>query len=78
MDASVDDGSFGRLINDEWRGAQNLKRKVITDTNGEPCVIFFALRDIELGDELRYDYTVTDHPWRKVQYNLTRQFILPS
>lgn len=27
----------------------------------------YALRDIEIGEELRYDYGVKDLPWRKLK-----------
>lgn len=37
--------------------------------NHGPSLWLYALQDLEVGTELRYDYGVPDLPWRqKVQY----------
>lgn len=33
----------------------------------ETYLALFALRDIKIGEELRYDYGVKDLPWRKLK-----------
>lgn len=38
-------------------------KKVITE--GKPHLCLFALRDINEGEEITYDYGGTDWPWRK-------------
>ena len=62
-------GRIGRLINHS-RKTQNLQTKLFV-VDGEPRLAFVALRDIEQGTELLYDYGETDpaamaaHPWLK-------------
>lgn len=55
IDATLDDGSFGRLINHSKR-KQNVEGKLKLDNKGTPRIIFFAKSDIELGEELYFDY----------------------
>uniref|UniRef100_A0AAQ6AIE4 SET domain-containing protein n=1 Tax=Amphiprion ocellaris TaxID=80972 RepID=A0AAQ6AIE4_AMPOC len=62
IDASRDDGSFGRLVNDDHRHP-NCKMKRI-DVNGIPHLCLFALNDIKEGQEITYDYGGEDCPWR--------------
>jgi hypothetical protein len=58
---------LGRLVNHSIENA-NLKAKVF-DHKGEPRILFFAIKDINPGDELLYDYgerrpeVVKDFPW---------------
>ncbi|KAK1793183.1 hypothetical protein P4O66_011592, partial [Electrophorus voltai] len=59
VDASVDDGSLGRLINDDSN--PNSKMKVIP-VNDVPHLCLFALRDIQPGEEITYDYGGYDLP----------------
>jgi histone-lysine N-methyltransferase SETD8 len=67
VDSSVDNGRLGRLVNHSIENA-NLKAKVF-DHKGEPRILFFAIKDINPGDELLYDYgerrpeVVKDFPW---------------
>ncbi|XP_046367755.2 N-lysine methyltransferase KMT5A-like [Haliotis rufescens] len=65
VDASDEDGSYGRLINDEWRIPNIRSRTIFVD--GEPHVSFFALRSIIAGEEIHYDYGGSENflPWRK-------------
>ncbi|KAL1711439.1 hypothetical protein EV715DRAFT_278461 [Schizophyllum commune] len=46
-------GNLGRLINDSCD--PNCTAKIIT-INGEKKIVIYAKRDIELGDEITYDY----------------------
>ncbi|TSM77406.1 Histone-lysine N-methyltransferase pr-set7 [Bagarius yarrelli] len=62
IDASVDDGSFGRLINDDSN--PNAKVKIIFISR-IPHLCLFALRDIQPGEEITYDYGGYDLPWRR-------------
>ncbi|XP_016142227.1 uncharacterized protein [Sinocyclocheilus grahami] len=61
IDASREDGSFGRIVNDDHRHP-NCKIKKI-DMNGKPHLCLFALNDIKEGEEITYDYG-EDYPWR--------------
>uniref|UniRef100_A0AAV2LLR7 SET domain-containing protein n=1 Tax=Knipowitschia caucasica TaxID=637954 RepID=A0AAV2LLR7_KNICA len=62
IDASQEDESFGRLVNDEHRGP-NCRIKRI-DVNGKPHLCLFAVDDIKQGEEITYDYGGEDCPWR--------------
>ena len=63
IDASVEDGSFGRLVNDCHK-SPNCRMKLIEATNRTPHLCLFALREIRQGEEITYDYGGTDLPWR--------------
>jgi hypothetical protein len=47
---------------------------------GKPRVLFFATRQIQNGEELRYDYGGGDLPWREVSHtmlnSLSVEFVL--
>ncbi|XP_048029612.1 N-lysine methyltransferase KMT5A-like [Megalobrama amblycephala] len=62
IDASREDGSFGRIVNDDHKHP-NCKMKK-TDVNGKPHLCLFALNDIKEGEEITYDYGGEDYPWR--------------
>lgn len=62
IDASRDDGSFGRLVNDDHRHPNCRMKKI--DVNGNPHLCLFALNDIKAGEEITYDYGGEDYPWR--------------
>jgi len=65
----VEDGSLGRLINDNHR-KPNCRPKVQV-VDGKPHLVFFAIKDISYGEELLFDYGDTGNfPWREVRYNL--------
>ncbi|XP_036431265.1 uncharacterized protein LOC118811210 [Colossoma macropomum] len=63
VDASVEDKSLGRLVNDEHK-KPNCKIKVV-EVDGTPHLCLFALRDISPGEEITYNYGDSDWPWRK-------------
>ncbi|XP_034554106.1 uncharacterized protein LOC117823139 isoform X2 [Notolabrus celidotus] len=62
IDASRDDGSFGRLVNDE-HSHPNCRMKKL-NFNRKPHLCLFALHDIQQGEEITYDYGGDDCPWR--------------
>ncbi|XP_067685887.1 N-lysine methyltransferase KMT5A-A-like [Haliotis asinina] len=66
VDASAEDGSYARLINDEWRHPNLRSRMIFVD--GEPHVSFFALRQILEGEEIHFDYGGSEDllPWRNL------------
>ena len=53
VDASTDDGTLGRLINHSFDG--NCQCKLIV-LEGTPHLYFQALKTINVGEELLYDY----------------------
>ncbi|XP_037401123.1 uncharacterized protein LOC119265232 isoform X3 [Pygocentrus nattereri] len=62
IDAAREDGSFGRLVNDEHQHPNCRMKKI--DVNGKPHLCLFALNDIKEGEEVTYDYGGEDCPWR--------------
>ncbi|XP_041835801.1 histone-lysine N-methyltransferase set-1-like [Melanotaenia boesemani] len=65
IDAAQEDGSYGRLINDDYCHPNcKMKKVVIQD---KPHLFLFALQDINPGEEVTYDYGGSDWPWRKQQ-----------
>ncbi|CAI5679042.1 unnamed protein product [Oreochromis niloticus] len=74
IDASVEDKSLGRLVNDDHR-RPNCKMKTV-EVEGRPHLCLFALRDIDPGEEITYDYGKADWPWRKMDkstYEISKQ-----
>ncbi|XP_057698105.1 uncharacterized protein LOC130922235 isoform X2 [Corythoichthys intestinalis] len=63
IDAAKEDGSLGRLVNDDHKHP-NCKMKMIV-TEGKPHLCLFAQRDLDIGEEITYDYGPADWPWRK-------------
>lgn len=55
-----------RFVNDEKNGNAVMKLKVF---NHFPRLCLFAAKDIEAGEEIRYDYGNEDAPWRKVLFD---------
>ena len=66
IDTTLDDGSFGRLINHSKKN-KNLIPKVV-DVQGRPHVIFFASNDIQPLEELFYDYMDTYKPTKEESF----------
>ena len=62
VDATKPSNRLGRLVNDSEKGNCKMK-KVIVDNVPHLCL--FAIRDITINEELRYDYGINDLPWRK-------------
>ena len=67
MDATAEDGSYGRLINHSSR-SPNVMMKIIT-IDRKPLVVFVALKTIPVGQEIQYDYgekrkaVLDENPW---------------
>ena len=55
IDATVNDGHPGRFINHS-KTHDNLETKVVEIEEGEPHLCFFASKEVNVGDELLYDY----------------------
>lgn len=62
IDAATEDGSFGRLVNDDHINS-NAKIKCL-NLQGKPHLCLFATRDIRSGEEITYNYGDSDWPWR--------------
>lgn len=62
VDAAREDGSLGRLINDDHVNP-NSKIKTIR-VDGKPHLCLFAIKDISPGEEITYNYGDSDWPWR--------------
>ncbi|XP_016309118.1 uncharacterized protein LOC107663407 isoform X4 [Sinocyclocheilus anshuiensis] len=62
IDASREDGSFGRIVNDDHKHPNCEMKKI--DVNGKIHLCLFALNDIKEGEEITYDYGGEDYPWR--------------
>lgn len=61
IDASFDDGSLGRLVNDSQKPNGKIKK---IELDGKPHHCLFAIKDINKDDEITYDYGGQDLPWR--------------
>ncbi|XP_026030107.1 histone-lysine N-methyltransferase set-1-like [Astatotilapia calliptera] len=62
VDASQEDGSLGRLVNDNHI-SPSAKMKIL-NINGKPHLCLFASRDISPGEEIDYNYGDSDWLWR--------------
>ena len=63
IDASKEDGSLGRLVNDNHKSPNCVMKKVTV--NNRPHLCLFAVRNIEVGTELDYNYGDSKWPWRQ-------------
>nr|XP_043879455.1 uncharacterized protein LOC122767933 isoform X2 [Solea senegalensis] len=62
IDASREDGSLGRLVNDDHK-SPNCKIKKMT-VQGKPHLCLFAIQNIQAETEITYDYGKSQWPWR--------------
>ncbi|XP_030270806.1 uncharacterized protein LOC115580511 isoform X2 [Sparus aurata] len=62
IDASHEDDSLGRLVNDGHKSS-NCKMKKLT-VHGKPHLCLFAIEDIQAESEITYDYGESQWPWR--------------
>ncbi|KAL1252319.1 hypothetical protein QQF64_020115 [Cirrhinus molitorella] len=62
IDASKDDGSLGRLCNDNHKSPNCSMKKIIV--NNRPHLCLFAVKRIEIGCEIEYNYGDAQWPWR--------------
>ena len=66
IDATAIDRRMGRLVNDSAKPNCIMKKAT---HNYLPNLWLYALKDLEVGTELHYDYGVLDLPWKqKVHY----------
>ena len=67
VDATQDNGRFGRLLNHS-KTAANVVTKLY-EVDSQPYLGLIAARDIQPGEELQYDYgersseALLSHPW---------------
>uniref|UniRef100_A0A8C1PY05 SET domain-containing protein n=1 Tax=Cyprinus carpio TaxID=7962 RepID=A0A8C1PY05_CYPCA len=64
IDASREDGSLGRLVNDCHK-SPNCKMRRLT-VQGKPHLCLFAIENIEAETEITYDYGDSQWPWRNL------------
>ncbi|XP_043076455.1 inactive histone-lysine N-methyltransferase 2E-like [Puntigrus tetrazona] len=62
IDAARDDGSLGRLVNDDHINPNSRMRTISAD--GKPHLCLFATKSICPGEEITYNYGASDWPWR--------------
>ncbi|ROK25268.1 N-lysine methyltransferase KMT5A-A [Anabarilius grahami] len=62
IDASKEDGSLGRLCNDNHKSPNCSMKKIIV--NNKPHLCLFAVKRIEIGSEIEYNYGDAQWPWR--------------
>lgn len=63
-DASQDDGSLGRLVNDNHINPNCKIKKIFYD--GKPHLCLFAVTEISPGEEITYSYGNSSYPWRSM------------
>ncbi|XP_071830036.1 uncharacterized protein [Apostichopus japonicus] len=63
IDASKEDGSIGRLVNDNISSVANCRMRIIVK-DSHPHLCLYATKNILQGDELEYDYGGYT-PWQK-------------
>jgi len=73
IDASQEDGTLGRLVNDDHLSPNAKMKKIIFDSLPRLCL--FALQQINPGDEITYDYGNDNYPWRQNEVFLN--FVIP-
>ncbi|XP_066913272.1 uncharacterized protein [Clytia hemisphaerica] len=71
LDATEDNGSLCRFVNDSKLNPNAVMKKIEID--GVPRLCLFALRDISFGEEIRYSYGVA-LPWHH-QEKMQRLFL---
>jgi len=62
IDATEETPNLGRLVNHGAKRQRNSLMKVIEDNGPHLCL--FASKEIEIGEQITYDYGV-DVPWEK-------------
>ncbi|XP_045915514.1 uncharacterized protein LOC123977076 [Micropterus dolomieu] len=62
VDASKEDGTLGRLVNDDHISPNCEMRKVVY--KGKPHLCLFAVKEISPGEEITYNYGESSYPWR--------------
>ncbi|MED6284205.1 hypothetical protein CHARACLAT_016922, partial [Characodon lateralis] len=62
IDASADDGSLGRLVNDDHFNPNCKVMKI--NYEEKPHLCLFALKQISAGEEVTFDYGESSYSWR--------------
>ncbi|XP_036948803.1 uncharacterized protein LOC119016720 isoform X3 [Acanthopagrus latus] len=62
VDASKEDKTLGRLVNDDHTSPNCEMKKVNCD--GKPHLCLFAVKEIARGEEITYNYGKSSYPWR--------------
>lgn len=62
IDASEDDGTLGRLVNDDHISPNCEMKKVKCE--GKPHLCLFAVKQISPGEEITFNYGDSSYPWR--------------
>lgn len=71
VDASAEDDSLGRFVNDEQKNPSCELKTVVYE--GKPHLCLFALKKISPGEEITFNYGNRFYPWRSE----VRLFIFP-
>ncbi|XP_031151492.1 uncharacterized protein LOC116047099 isoform X3 [Sander lucioperca] len=67
VDASKEDGTLGRLVNDDHISPNCEMKKVVCE--GKPHLCLFAVTEISPGEEITYNYGDSSYPWRSTETN---------
>ncbi|KAJ8253418.1 hypothetical protein GJAV_G00212730 [Gymnothorax javanicus] len=62
IDAGIEDGSLGRLVNDNHISPNCKIKRIVVE--GKLHLRIFAIKDISPGEEITYNYGNADWPWR--------------
>ncbi|XP_054865957.1 uncharacterized protein LOC118470098 isoform X2 [Amphiprion ocellaris] len=66
IDALKDDGTLGRLVNDDHINPNCKVKKIVV--KGRPHLCLFALKEIFPGEEITYNYGDSPWPWRSMAH----------
>ncbi|MED6289138.1 hypothetical protein CHARACLAT_033227 [Characodon lateralis] len=62
IDASKEDETLGRLVNDDYTSPNCAIRKIVYE--GKPHLCLFAVKEISSGEEITYNYGESSYQWR--------------
>ncbi|XP_041811390.1 uncharacterized protein LOC121619625 isoform X2 [Chelmon rostratus] len=65
VDASKEDGTLGRLVNDDHISPNCKIKKIVYE--GKPHLCLFAVRKISPGEEITFNYGDSSYAWRSVE-----------
>lgn len=74
VDASDEDNSLGRLVNDDHVAPNCDVRTVVHE--GKPHLCLFASKKISAGEEITFNYGDASYPWRPEVRLKTRAMVL--
>ncbi|XP_028255263.1 histone-lysine N-methyltransferase set-1-like [Parambassis ranga] len=66
IDASKENRSLGRLVNDNHISPNCEMKKIVCD--GKPHLCLFAIKEISPGEEITYNYGNFPYPWRSKEF----------